>query len=438
MEVEGGGVWGQSAGMIRMLVSMVLLGGLVWFLEGERRGGRFMQVDEGFEDFLIANVRGRFVAGTEGAGDVVLVEMRESDADEYAAWPPEPIDWRMVLEAVKGWEPEVLVVPEVLNWGNPGPEFVSSVGTVLAGFPSVVLGVDGEFGSELPASMPFMGGLENRFPTFERVTLAGEASGAASLNGLVRAPDERAGAGAELGLWVPEEGGVLPYVLQVKREGEEVAWVPTLLAQTMSRVTRSPYVRQRLRLGAGAGAHLEGGVFVPLTAGGGVEVGEETVEGVRVVNALELMTGQLAETLDAETLAAVKAARVVVVGISSGDGSGLRQLAGGMASVLALPVVKRVPLLWQYGIWGVAGVLALGIIRQGNKGAMMKALGLVFAAFVASYLVFESEMIWCPPTIPAAVLLAGGLLGAVIGKRALVPVPGAEKVSLDEAEAGAN
>jgi hypothetical protein len=41
----------------------------------------------------------------------------------------------------------------------------------------------------------------------------------------------------------------------------------------------------------------------------------------------------------------------------------------------------------------------------------------VFAAFVLSYLVFESEMWWCPPTIPVALLIGGGLLGALLGKK---------------------
>jgi hypothetical protein len=168
-----------------------------------------------------------------------------------------------------------------------------------------------------------------------------------------------------------------------------------------------------------------------------VEVAEEVVAGLRVVNALDLMTGSLAETLDAETMAAVKAARVVVVGVSRGDGKALRGLAGAMAGVLGMPVVKVLPLGWQYGIWGVAGVLALGIVQQGRRRALMKAVGLVFAAFVVSYLVFESEMVWCPPTIPAALLLAGGVMGAVIGKRS-VGTLGGEKGGDEGAGAGAN
>lgn len=403
--------------MIRLLVSMVLLGGLVWFLEGERRGGRFLGVDEVFEDFLIANVRGRFVS-SEG-GQVVLVEMREAEVGEYGAWPPEPIDWRMVLEAVKGWEPEVLAVPEVLNWGEPGPEFVGAVGTVLGGFPSVVLGVEGMYEVKAPEALPFLGGLESRFPRFGRVTGVTEATQPLFLKGLVAAPDERVGVGAELGLWVPEEAGVLPYAVQLKSAEDEVLMVPSFVAQVVSRAVRSPYSQQRLRLGVGAGAHLEGGVFVPLTTAGGVEVAEDVVAGLRVVNALDLMTGSLAETLDAETLAAVKAARVVVVGVSRGDGKALRRLAGAIAGVLGMPVVKMVPLIWQYVIWGVAAVLALGIVHQGQRRALMKAVGLVFASFVVSYLVFESKMVWCPPTLPAALLLAGGILGALIGKRAM-------------------
>lgn len=408
--------------MIRMLVSMALLGGLVWFLEGERRDGRFLQVDEVFEDFLIANVRARFVPLAEADAGVVLVEMREAEAAEYAAWPPEPIDWRMVLETVREWEPEVLVVPEGLNWGTPPPEFAGAVGRVLTGFPSVVLGVGGEYQAEPPAGAPFLGGLDARFPRFGRVT-GGEGFRPPYLKALVSAPDETVRAGVELGLLVPAAERALPYAALIQPQEGAAEWLPSLMAQTLSRVTRSPYAGQRLRLGAGAGAHLEGGVFVPLTAEGGVEMPAQPPAGLRVVNALDLMTGKLAETLDAETLAAARAARVVVVGPSRGQGEELRGLAGALAQVLALPKVRQVPLPWQYGIWAVAGLVALALVRQGRRRALFKTALLVFTAFVLSYLVFESEMLWCPPTIPVALLLGGGVLALVIGKKAAAPAP---------------
>jgi hypothetical protein len=418
--------------MIRLLVSLMLLGGLVWFLEEERRAGRFLQVDEVFEDFLIANVRGRFVPEPTAEAGVVLVEMRESEAGEYAAWPPEPIDWRMVLEAVREWEPEVLVIPEGLNWGSPPPQFVGAVGRVLASFPSVVLGVGGAFQAEPPTSTPFLGGLEKQFPRFERITGATETFRPPYLKSLVSAPDETIRVGAELGLLMPLVDGAFPYSALIQHDAETLEWLPSLLAQSLSRVARSPYAGQRLRLGAGAGAHLEGGVFVPLTAAGGIEFPTQPPPNLKVVNALDLMTGKLAETLDADTLEAAKQARVVIVGMSRAQGEELHGLAKALATVLALPKVNQVPLTAQYGIWAVATITALGLVRQGRRRTLLKTVGLVFIAFVLSYLVFESTMLWCPPTIPVALLIGGGVLASAFGKRSPTPAPDAPSKALVE------
>lgn len=60
----------------------------------------------------------------------------------------------------------------------------------------------------------------------------------------------------------------------------------------------SPFAAQRLRFGAGAGARLADGSFVPLTPQGDLSIKPDGVA-VPLVNALDLMTGSLHRCSDA-------------------------------------------------------------------------------------------------------------------------------------------
>jgi hypothetical protein len=417
--------------MLRAFLAVLLLGGLVVFLDQEQRAGRFRLVDEGFRDFLVANVRERFVPDpAAGAPAVALVVMQEAEAAEYEAWPPSPLDWQMLLQAVAQWQPEVLVIAEPLNWGQPSPPFVPAVAELLQAFPSVVLGVEAEYAAQ--ESPAFLGGLEARLPAYPNVV--GEpVAGAPWLKALVVPPDEKLRPLAELGLLAAPAAaagsGQLPYAVQLAVVTGPPQWLPTLVAQAMSRLARSPYALQRLRLGAGAGVHLEGGRFVPLTADGHFEWSPEGRGGVLEVNALDLLAGGLAEVLPAETVAQANQARVVLIGLQRGDGTALIQQAEALAAMLALPTLQPLPLWGQWGLWTLAGLLGVTLVHK-KKGALLRALIFVFAGFVISFLVFQSQLIWFPPTIPAALLLAGGLLGRLIGKGPLKP-----KAEVSEAQA---
>lgn len=418
--------------MIRVFILLLMLGGLVGFLDQEQRAGRFRQVDEGFRDFLIANVRERFAPDPAAeSSQVVLVEMKESESSEFDGWPPSPLDWRMLLEAVAQWQPDVLVVAEPLNWGQPAPPFVAAVGEVLQRFPSLVLAVEAEYASE--SSPAFLGGLGSRFPRFANVV--GQPSAMNRwLKALVLPPDETLRPQAELGLLITptvvDGVGQILYTVQLDQGQARNQWLPTLMAQAVSRLARSPYALQRLRLGAGAGVHLEGGRFVPLTTDGQFEWSLPKSSHVTVINALDLLAGSLADVVPQPTIALAKEAKVVLLGVQRGDGKELIHQAEALAAVLALPSLRQLSPIGQWSVWGVAGLLAL-ILAQRKRKALSRALILVFAGFVISFLVFQSQLTWFPPTIPAALLLAGGLLGRLIGRKP--PVPTAPSTNEDEA-----
>jgi hypothetical protein len=43
-------------------------------------------------------------------------------------------------------------------------------------------------------------------------------------------------------------------------------------------------------------------------------------------------------------------------------------------------------------------------------------IGLIFCALVISFIAFQAGLLWCPPTIPAALIAIGAILGMIIGR----------------------
>ncbi|MCB1225060.1 MAG: hypothetical protein KDK99_04540 [Verrucomicrobiales bacterium] len=402
--------------LLRTVVIWALLGGLVWYLEREQQVGRFQQVDEVFEDFLIANTRARFdLNAVQPSEDVVYVGWSPADAAEFSSWPPPPLDWQMLIQQLAAWHPEVLVVTTPLNWGQPHPDFVPAVKEALLPFQSVVLAVEGELaeGAALEGGT-FLGGLEERLPVFARQS--GSDGAAAELRALVQPPDELLLPCGELGVTVGPETAQLYGAAVVRSDGQRV-WMPLLLGQVLSRLEKAPYANQRVRLGRGAGVHVGPERFVPLTEDGRVEIAEPTsAPGVRRINGLDLMVGDLAPTLALEDRAALEKARLIVVGLMGADAPG-PALAETLARIDALPRLQRLPLTAQWAVWCVAGLVGWWMVMRVRRGrALLVALGGIFAALTISYLVFESQGLWCPPTMPCAILLGAAFLTLLFGR----------------------
>jgi len=390
----------------------------IWYLDREQRAGKFQQVDDMFLDFLVANARERLTQpDPKAVPEVVLVPMREEDRAEYAAWPPPPLDWQTVLKGLQPYDPAVLVVTTPLNWGRPAPDFIPAVAEALARFPSVVLGVEAQLAAGQKTEVPvFMGGLEEALPRFQRVV--GDATLAPGLSALITAPEMTLRAQGELGLLgAVLVGGSwhLPYAVQ---EGGTL--LPTVLAQVLALQSRTPYALHRLRLGPGGGAYLSQGLFVPLEATGEVPV--PTAAAVSTVNALNLMSGTLTDGTNAEDKTALGIAKIVVVGLDS-EATGevprfARLYAQALAHILSLPRLSVLSQGGQWFAWGLAALGALGIVLRVRRDRAWRAgLGLIFAALVASFLIFQTSLLWCPPTIPAALIAVGALVGMAFGER---------------------
>jgi hypothetical protein len=402
---------------VRVVLTLLCLAATAGYLDREQKAGRFHRVDELFLDFLVSNTRGRFEK-PEGGGDVVLVEMREQERADYAAWPPPPLDWQTLLKQLQTYQPEVLVIATPLNWGNPTPDFAPAVAEALLAFPSVILGIETQVAEATKTNAAFLGDLDSLLPHFQQVD--GDLSRAPRLASLITAPDASVRASTELGLLSAnrvEDEWRLPYALR-----DQDRFIPTVLAAALARHSRSPYSGgHRLRLGPGAGAYLQGGQYVPLEISGEFTVPEDST--VPTVNALHLMAGNLVDVLPEEDKAALGKARILVVGTTQAEAPGeppsLPTLyARALDRLLALPRLRVLTEMEQWIAWGIAGAAALWIVlRVRRVRAFGAGLGLIFAGLVVSYLCFQSNLLWCPPALPTALIAVGMILGRMLGRK---------------------
>lgn len=400
--------------MIRALLLVVLLASLGWWLDREQHAGRFQRVDEVFLDFLVANARDRFAVDANAAASapVVLVKMRAADKAEYAGWPPRPLDWQMVLKGLQTYDPAVVVIPETLFWGRPAPEFVNEAAQALIPLPSTVLGVEAQLASSRDAPA-FLGGLDATLPKFEKVL--GDMTPVPPLGALISAPDDLLRRQAELGISLPQNASTPGKVAYALQEGDHL--LPTVLAQAVARFTKTPYATQRLLLGPGAGAFLANGSFVPLSPGAAFTVNMQLP--VPEVDALNLMTSELAEALSAKDKASLSGGKMIVIGTDDDSPGGLARLhAQALAQVLSMPRLQLLPEWAQWIAWGAASLVGVWLVFFVPRSkAVLRGLLCVFAALVVCFLAFQSRLIWAPPTIPAALIVASTLFARLAGRR---------------------
>jgi hypothetical protein len=400
--------------MIRALTLVLLLTSIGWWLDREHQAGRFQRVDELFLDFLVANTRDRFVLAKRpalAAAPVVLVKMRTSDKAEYAGWPPRPLDWQMILKGLQPYDPAVVVIPETLFWGRPSPEFVNEAAQALLPIPSTVLGVEAELAAsrDKPA---FLGGLENSLPVFQKVH--GNVQSVPPLGALIAAPDELMRQQAELGIAITRKDKntvLLPYAVQ---EGGKLH--PTVLAQALARFTKTPYATHRLALETGSGAYLADGVFVNLTREAEWVCMDQPVT---EVDALNLMTTELAEALSPQDKQHLSGGKVIVIGTDDNQTGGLARLhAVALAEILAMPRLRLLPNWAQWIVWSIAGLAGAWLVFfVPRTKSILRGMLCVFAALVLCFLAFQSSLIWCPPTIPAALIVVSTVFARIAGQR---------------------
>jgi hypothetical protein len=271
---------------------------------------------------------------------------------------------------------------------------------------SLVLGVEAQ-PVERQTGPAFTGGLENVIPRFQKI--GGEVVLAPAFSALIAAPEEQIRRHGELGL---VSAGALPYVMR-----DEEALVPGVIAQALARLTQTPYAAHRLLLGPGAGAYLHGGLFVPLGADGAVPFDEKAA--VAEINALDFLSGGLADALSAESKARLKAARTIVIGVDDKSKPGTaRAHAQALAGILALPRLQVLGVFEQWIVWGVVALAGVWLVMTcPRQKCPARGFLLIFAVIVIVFLGFQTTLLWFPPTIPVALLSMSAIVGSVIGRR---------------------
>jgi hypothetical protein len=379
--------------MIRSAILLVLLAGLAWWLHGEQSNGRFRQVDETFLDFLLANTRDDLKPNPSKLDRVVFVTLRESDKAEYAAWPPAPIDYHMIIKALASHEPGALVITEPLAWPAPKPQFIDQLGQTLLPLSNVILG------ARASSSAGDTAFAKDRLPSVTH--LSGNVSALSALGSIEQAP--------EAGIAISCDSGLVTSPPAIGLRFND-GLSPSIEMQTLAHAARVPFAYQRVGIGPGAGLHLGDDFFIPLNNDGSFL---KATVAVPEINALDLMTPNIEATESAASKTLGKG-RIIVLGMNDDL---TRQRAQIIAASLALPKLQVVPFVGQIAAWVIAASLALWLVWMPKTKALMRAIIFLFLALTASYLAFQSFKTWCPPAIPAALIAAGGVFARLFGKR---------------------
>jgi CHASE2 domain len=408
---------------LRLLITVVSLGVVLAWLQVRQRAGEFSHIDSWFQDFLCANAREVLSTPRQTRAQeapVVLVSLNEEQQREYGSWPPPPIDWHTLLRALRAAQPRVVVFTTPLGWGEPKPQFISSLAETLLPFTSVIHAVEPELGLPKPGQTVFMGDLESRLPKLTQIT--GDVATLTPFSALTVAPERSLLGAAELGVCgalKSEQGWDLPYAWKVGNQA-----VPSVLAQAMTRLTRTPYIQHRLSLGPGAAAYLREGTFLPLEKSGVVRLPKSGGVEVPVMNALDLMVGTLAEGVTSQAIHQLGQGKVIVIGIDhSGQNPERPRLAHLHAQALtywlSLPHLITLSTYGQWALWSLCCLLALWLVLGcDRKKALWTGAGLILLGLAASYLAFQLAHVWAPPTLPSTLIAIGMVYGRLFGRRA--------------------
>jgi hypothetical protein len=403
--------------IVRGVLLAAMLSGTGWLVLKEQSAGRLRQIDEAFLDFLVANSRERFTdPELHGEHGVIKVVLDEADAADYEGWPPRPLDWQMLLDGLDDYEPDVLVITTPLAWGRPAPDFVPAVAAALLPFPSVVLAAEASRSESTqdPPGSAFLGDLDAAIPRFPHIT--GPLQSAPLLSSVVVPPDLPLRRSGESGLFVPmdsEGSSAGPWAAFAS--GDEL--LPSLWTQALARATRTPYSRSRIRVGSGAGLHLDEGLYVPLETDGAVATGSESE--VPEVNALDLITASIAGELAPEAERHLEEGELIVIGTRAGADtpSQVDRQAAALASALAAPRIHVLTATGQWTVWGLAAIAASWLVFGVPRKTVPRwGLIFIFLAFSAGFVAFQTSLWWCPPSMPLALLVAGTLCGIVAGR----------------------
>jgi hypothetical protein len=391
--------------MVRFILLILLLGGLGWWLAQEQTRGRFQAVDRVFLDIMLANARERFVPKEGADNRVVFLPIREEDRAEYATWPPDPVDYGMILKGAALFSPSVIILTDTLHWSAADPASVRQLADTLLPLSGVVVTARESAAPSPDADVTWVR---------ERLgTLPAEVEDPFNVEKVssLAAPAVELARSADMSLLGPlSEGGT-----KVATEWEGRV-CPTPATLGLVHATGSTLGGSLLRLGGGSALHVGQNHFVPLEPDGSLQVSASPLFAEQ--NALDLMTAGMLADDNSDLAKQLGQGKVLVLGIDSTTDQRARQQAQALAHMLALPNVNILTPTAQVATWAGAGLLSLTLLWVPRRKVLRRALLWLLLAGTASFVVFAAATVWFPPAIPAALVLAAGLFLRIFGPHA--------------------
>jgi hypothetical protein len=393
--------------MLRALSLIMVLGGLVWWLRGEEARGRFAAFETGFLEVLLANSRDRFLPDPARMDQVVFLPLRQEDAAEYSAWPPQPVDYQMIIKGALEFHPSVVVLVDELRWTDAPPVMVDDLAEVLLPLPAVVV-------TAYPAGGERMEDTEAQDSLLDRLATLklhrGEVRSLLTAEGALRGPETALLRVADPSLLPVEATNDAAPMLSLR--AGKVHPSPALLGAL--RALKIPVSSGHIALGGGAGVLTDTGFYLPLAEDGRLP----PAQGLKMAeqNALDLMTVAMVDDPSQEISQRMGEGRVLVLGIDGADHSRARRQAQALAHALAVPRVEVLSGVFKYVTVGLAALLGLSLLRLPKRKALARALLYLLFGIVACYLLFVLRTVWFSPVVPALVLLASGVFLRCFGR----------------------
>ncbi len=391
--------------MIRLLALLLLLGSLGSWLQLQQAQGRFQQVDRSFLDVLLANARDRFVPDPTAEPQVVYLPLREADKAEYSAWPPQPVDYQMILKGAASFSPSVVVIVDPLAWPSaPEPPLVAELAETLLPLPSVVLTTRSNGEPSGPEALMVLGerlsAIELAQGTPAKLPKAKASS--APLPALCRQGDPAL---------LSAEAQDLPEM--VCYDGTAVRPSPAL--QGLMHAAQVPMSQARLVLDGGAALLLGSALYLPLREDGRLPL--LPAQNLLEHNALDLMTVGMVEDASGELAKKLARGKVLVLGMESATDDVAKRQALALAQIMAIPRLQSLGDTGQVIASAVAGLIGLSLLWLPRARALGRAFLYLLLALIGSFLAFQMSSVWLPPSTPAAILLAAGFFVRFFGRQ---------------------
>jgi hypothetical protein len=390
--------------MIRFVTLLALLSGLAWWLDGQQARGRFQKMDRGFLELMLANARDRFIPQPGFENPVLFLPLKEAEKNEYAAWPPLPVDYQMILKGALQKHTEVVVITDALRWPAPKPPMIQELADLLLPLTAVVVTSSTLAEADVVAESLFKDRLGTVSVTGSPDTLPQALRAGVPESSFIRqsevaiAPENRSPA------------------LLANDQGQARA-TPALMA--LLRAVKVPLSEVRATIGGGSALYLGDEHFLPLQDDG-------TLSGAADFpllehNALEVMTAGMLEDQSGDLGSKLATAKHLVLGIDSESETLARGQARALAYALALPKVTMLSRSGQWITWALAALLGLSLLTLEKSRALNRALLYLLLALVGSFLTFQMQLVWFPPAVPAALVLAAGVFIRLFGRKTSTP-----------------